>query len=96
MADVMVKITEAVVAAVVQLKSGFSSKQLDDDLTKIHTLENESDEQFRAALGGLFSEEGLDPLTVIKWKEIYDRVELTMDSCEDIAKTIEMISVKYA
>ena len=34
---------------------------------------------------------------VIKWKEIYDRMEVAVDSCEDVGRDIlESVVVKYA
>ncbi|HWD41930.1 MAG TPA: DUF47 family protein [Fimbriimonas sp.] len=96
LADLIVKITEKVWQAVGMLRSGFHSANLTSALTDIHTLENDSDALYRSALADLFFEPGVEPLTVIKWKEIYDRMEIAIDSCEDIAKIIGTISVKYA
>ena len=37
-----------------------------------------------------------DALEVIKWKEIYDTLELTLDQAEDVANIIESITLKHA
>jgi hypothetical protein len=37
-----------------------------------------------------------DPLNVIKWKEIYDNLEETLDDIEDAANVLESISIKHA
>ena len=37
-----------------------------------------------------------DPLEVIKWKEIYDTLELTLDQSEDVANVLESITLKHA
>ena len=43
---------------------------------------------------GLFDQER-DPITVIKWKEIYDFLEAAMDRCEDVANVLEGVMVKH-
>ncbi len=97
MAATLVKTTEVVVQAVSMLRNGFSKAEpLKELLKEIHTLENESDRSFRKALQLLFEEPGADTLMIIKWKEIYDRVETAVDKCEDIAKIIGTVMVKYA
>jgi len=95
-ADLLAAITEEVAASVKEMKTGFHSESLQEKLTNIHTIENESDQLYRKALEDLFFEPGIEPLTVMKWKEIYDRIEITMDYCEDIAKILGTIIVKYA
>jgi len=97
MAAHLVKIASKVVEAVGEVQNGLQkSASYKQRLTEIHTLENESDGLFRNALAHLFDEPGVDPLTVIKWKEIFDRVEVAVDKCEDIAKILESVMVKYA
>jgi hypothetical protein len=83
--------------AVLELKNGFgNSEKLRQTLIHIHLLENQSDRAFRRALAGLFDEPGVDPLMVIKWKEIYDRIEASVDKCEDVAKILGSVITKYA
>ena len=65
-------------------------------LIRIHDLENQSDQAFRAALAKLFNAPNPDPLMVMKWKEVYDRVEIAVDKCEDVASVVESVVVKYA
>ncbi len=60
---------------------------------KIHTLENEGDDIFRDALGELF-DNSHDPVEIIKWKDIYEKLELAIDRCEDVANIVEMLVVK--
>jgi predicted phosphate transport protein (TIGR00153 family) len=55
---------------------------------EINRLENESDCQLADNIAHLFSETS-DPVAVIKWKEIYEMVEMATDSCEDVANVIE-------
>jgi len=58
-------------------------------------LEEEGDAIYQEALGRLFETER-DALEVIKWKEIYDTLELTLDQAEDVANIIESITLKHA
>jgi predicted phosphate transport protein (TIGR00153 family) len=97
MADLLVEIAKATAQAVAEFRHGFNrSKTLKDTLHNMHALENQSDKSFRKALAKLFDEPGVDPLYVMKWKEVYDRVENAVDRCEDVAKIIDNIVVKYA
>jgi uncharacterized protein Yka (UPF0111/DUF47 family) len=46
-------------------------------------------------LGRLFDEEK-DPIALIKWKEIYDTLESTLDQAEDVANILESIAIKHS
>lgn len=97
MAKLLLEITELTGDAVGELRNGFTkSHRLRDTIKEIHTLENQCDREFRAALKRLFDEPGIDPLTVIKWKEMFDRIENATDKCEHIAAIIGTIIDKYA
>ncbi len=63
---------------------------------EIHDLENQSDTVYRRALGNLFNAPDVNPIYVLKWKEIYERMETSVDKCEDVANVIEGIVLKYA
>jgi len=62
---------------------------------EINRLENVGDTMRDKALGVLFDTEK-DPITIIKWKEIYTDAETILDICEDVAHIIETILVKQA
>ena len=64
-------------------------------LVEIHRLENEGDDIYHSAVGELFRSQK-DPLTVIKWKEIYEKMESAVDRCESAANIIESIIIKNA
>ncbi|MDQ8044753.1 MAG: DUF47 family protein [Solirubrobacteraceae bacterium] len=59
-------------------------------LTEIHRLENEGDRISRAGLAALFTG-GIDPMVVIRWKDLYDSLESAIDACESVAIQIESI-----
>jgi uncharacterized protein len=62
---------------------------------EIHRLENEGDRVWREALASLFSN-GIDPMVVIRWKDIFGLLERAIDSTETAAHTIEAIAVKHS
>ena len=63
-------------------------------LTEIHRLENEGDRITREALSALFDGHHGTPVDLIKWKDLYDLLEETIDACESAAEVIETISLK--
>src|SRR2546421_200793 len=63
-------------------------------LVEIHRLENEGDDIYHAAIAELFREQS-DPLTVLKWKEIYEKLEAAVDRCENVANIIESVIIKH-
>src|SRR5690606_11856712 len=62
---------------------------------EVRTLEKQGDDLYQEWLGKLF-ENGADPLTVIKWKELYDILEATLDVAEDAAGVLESVTIKNA
>ena len=96
MTERLVSITQATREGVNFLRHMKDHDALAPLLVKIHNLENENDQLYRHALGTLLNEPGADPITVIKWKEIYDRVEVVADECEHVADMLESLVVKYA
>jgi predicted phosphate transport protein (TIGR00153 family) len=59
-----------------------------DKCSEITQLENQADSQLRVALAALFRNEA-NPITIMKWKEIYELLETASDRCEDVANIIE-------
>jgi predicted phosphate transport protein (TIGR00153 family) len=62
-------------------------------LVEIKRLENEGDRIMRDGLSALF-EGGVDPMVVIRWKDIYERVEEGIDACDRVAHVLRGIAVK--
>jgi len=60
---------------------------------EVNSLENEADRVCRDAIADLF-ENQTDPITIIKWKEIYETLELATDRCEDAANVLESVALK--
>jgi predicted phosphate transport protein (TIGR00153 family) len=65
-------------------------------LIEINRIENESDAQFRTALSHLFEEGDLSPIEVLKWKDVCELIETSVDMCERIAHVVDGILVKHA
>ena len=91
-----VQITQATREGVNYLRHMKDHKTLSPILVRIHDLENQNDQLYRQALGTLLNQAGADPILVIKWKEVYDRIEIVADECERVADILESLVVKYA
>jgi len=77
--------------AITRLKG--SGEGLNPYLVEINRLENEADGISRQALADLFSGPH-EVLDILRWREIYGRMENAADRCEDVADTIEAIILK--
>ena len=68
-------------------------KDLDHYWVEIHRLENDGDRIYRDAVASLFSN-GIDPMVVIRWRDLYLRLERAIDATETSASIIEGIVIK--
>jgi uncharacterized protein Yka (UPF0111/DUF47 family) len=64
-------------------------------LVEIHRLENEADRLLRGAVASLFAN-GIDPMIVIRWKDIFETLEAAVDACETVANVLEGMTLKRA
>lgn len=85
LAQVLVDSTHELATAVATLRTGDSMK---DAIIEVHRLENEGDRLSREAIAALFAG-GVDPMVVIRWKDIFEHMEKAIDACEDVAHTLE-------
>jgi uncharacterized protein len=92
-ADVLVEAAVVLSDAVHRLRRSRKLSELSDALIAIHTKESVGDDNHHAAMSHLFSGT-VDPLEVLKWKELYDLVEEAIDGCEDVGNTLERIVLK--
>ena len=90
MADVLVRSCEQLEIALRHLR-GF--KDLEPYWIEIHSLENEGDRIYRDAVAALFSK-GVDPMHVIRWRDLFLRQERAVDACESVANILESIVIK--
>ena len=78
-------------AEAIPLVRGF--KDISNYIVEVHRLENEADRIVREAIASLF-EVGIDPMVVIRWKDIFERLENAIDSTERAAYILEGIVIK--
>ena len=92
-------LTSVLVKSCEQLAKGLEHlpdfKDLDKYWIEIHRLENEGDRISRDAVASLFAD-GIDPMVVIRWKDIFERLEDAIDATERAAFTLEGIVIKNA
>jgi predicted phosphate transport protein (TIGR00153 family) len=88
--EVLVKCCEQL-AALLQNLRGF--KDLEKYWIEIHRLENDGDRIYRDAVADLFADR-VDPMVVIRWRDIFLRLERAIDSTETAASMLEGIVIK--
>jgi predicted phosphate transport protein (TIGR00153 family) len=67
-----------------------------DALVELKRLEDEGDRVVHEAIGALFRDDRIDPLIVIRWKDIYDALERAIDAAEHAANVVANVVVKNA
>ena len=88
--DLLVAAAHEVSGALHELRNGMD---LAGHLVEIHRLENEADQLVRTAVAQLFAH-GIDPMVVIRWKDIFETLEESVDACERVANVLEGITLK--
>ena len=90
-------LTKVLVASCEQLAMGLEKlptfKDLDQYWIEIHRLENDGDRISRDAVASLFSN-GIDPMVVIRWKDMFAVLEEAIDATETAAQILEGIVIK--
>jgi len=92
LAHVLLQASRTIAEAIPRLRSF-------DDIShytvEINRLENDGDRITREAMASLF-DTGIDPMVVIRWKDIYERLENAIDATERVANILEGITIKNA
>lgn len=87
------------VGATEQIKLALRHMEKQENVTpcvvEINRLENEADRLYEEVITRLF-EGDQDPIFIMKWKEIYDYLEATVDSIEDVSDVIQGVVLKHA
>ena len=91
--EVVVRATQALLVAVQSLEKNKNRTVL-DACDEVKRMEEEGDAIYHEWVGKLF-DGSPDPLVVIKWKEIYDTLENTLDTIEDVGIVLVSISLKH-
>jgi predicted phosphate transport protein (TIGR00153 family) len=92
LAEVLVKCCEQLYGLLQNLR-GF--KDLDHYWIEIHRLENDGDRIYRDAVASLFADR-IDPMVVIRWRDVFLRLERAIDATETSASIVEGIVIKNA
>jgi predicted phosphate transport protein (TIGR00153 family) len=90
MARILHQATRAIAGAIPRLRT---FKDIHHFTVEVNRLENDGDRVLREALASLF-ERGIDPMLVIRWKDIFERLEDAIDSTERTANILEGIVIK--
>jgi uncharacterized protein Yka (UPF0111/DUF47 family) len=90
LATVLVDAADQVARALRALRA---DDELRPHLVEIHRLENEGDRLQRSAMASLFVN-GIDPMLVIRWKDVFESLEQAVDACEKVAHVLEGIGLK--
>ena len=91
--QVLVECAKAISDAVQRLRKTLRLSEFSTQLIEIHRLENVGDDNHQAAVSHLF-EGSVDALEVIKWMDLFSRIEKAIDKCDDVGDTLERIMLK--
>lgn len=91
-AEVLVKASSEIDEAVRSIRNLKNIEKIQQHCIAIFKLENEGDAILRQALVRLFKE--TDAVLVIKWKEIFERLEKATDRCESVASIIQAVVIE--
>ena len=93
------QLTEVIQRMVGALAEGVGRLKKGDDVLRFcieaKKLEEEGDAIYHDAVGALFSGTP-DPIEVIRWKEVYETLEIAIDLCMGVANAVHSISIKNA
>jgi uncharacterized protein len=92
LADIIYRAAQELSQGIAQLGE---TSDLNATFVAVNSLENEADRITRDAIGELFEQEK-NPITLMKWKEVYESLEDATDRCEDVANVLERILLKHA
>lgn len=85
MAEVLTRITRELASLVSYIDGGAGYRPY---VVRIHEYEGEGDALWEASYRSLF-DGTMDPVDIIRWKDIYERLEAAIDGCEIAAKTLQ-------
>lgn len=93
------ELARTLMGSVVELEKVFavleSRKGVREHIERIKALEEDGDRVSQQAIHALFSNE-TNPIEVIKWIKVYEKMEAAIDRCKDVAKVVEAIVMKHA
>jgi uncharacterized protein len=94
-AEIIKKSVTALNKGVYQLRDMKDLRSITEACVTINSLENEGDDLLDRSMAHLFSS-NMNPIEIIKKKDLFQMLEVVTDKCEDAANVIESIIIKYA
>ena len=92
-AALIIKSCDHLRSALIEFKQFKKSHDISQKIVDVNNIEEEGDRFYHKAVRRLHEEEK-DALTIMKWREIYDKLENCLDACEDVADNLEGIILK--
>jgi uncharacterized protein len=92
LAHILLQATRQITEAMPRMRD---FREINHYTVEINRLENDGDRIVREAVASLF-EGGIDPMVVIRWKDLFERLEEAIDACERVANVLEGIVIKNA
>ncbi len=93
LAGILVEASTHISQALAGLRNIKNAPAIREHCIAIHNLEDRADTLLKTAIARLFKEEDR-PIHVIKWKEIYERLEKATDRCDDVANILEKVVIE--
>jgi predicted phosphate transport protein (TIGR00153 family) len=90
LAHILFQSTRQIVEAIPRMRD---FKDISHFTVEVNRLENEGDRVVREAIASLF-DNGIDPMVVIRWKDLFERLEDAIDATEHVANVLEGIVIK--
>lgn len=90
LAHILFQSTRQIVEAIPRMRD---FKDISHFTVEVNRLENEADRVSREAIASLF-DNGIDPMVVIRWKDLFERLEDAIDATEHVANVLEGIVIK--
>ncbi|GMV66404.1 MAG: DUF47 family protein [Candidatus Omnitrophica bacterium] len=90
---IILESAEKIHQAISGLRNMKHAAEIKEICIQIHHLEDHADGLFRNAIVNLFRQEE-QPIQVIKWKEILERLEKATDRCDDVANILEKVIIE--
>jgi hypothetical protein len=94
LSDIILKVTTEVRGGITDIISGIRQPVLLTRYVAINQIENTGDTIYRSAMAEIFAQ-SYDMAYVVKWREIYKKMEAVIDSGEDFGDVLEGIALKY-
>ena len=91
--DLVTRCCEALKDMSGELQNFRKSQVLKEKIIVINALEEEGDRLYTESMHRLYTEE-TDPIQILAWTTLYDRLEKCCDCCEDVADMVEQVILK--